>query len=71
MKGDDELTVTLRLSTRDAERFTHALSDILCWCRGFRAGIGENLSIEPIGDNTLRDLNIKLKDAITESEGTK
>ena len=68
----NELTpVTIRLSVRDAEKFSHALSDILCWCRGFRAGLGENLSNEPIGDNTLRDLNIKLKDALTEVEGTK
>jgi hypothetical protein len=57
--------VTLTLTRREAEAFSYALSDVLCWASGFRSA-RENTGMDegPLGTNELRDLNIKLKGAL-------
>lgn len=57
--------VTITMTAMEAERFTYALSDILCWCSGFEAGRDKNLGTEgPLGTSAARDLNIKIKYAL-------
>lgn len=60
--------VVLELSCNDAKAFQHALSDILCWSRGFIAACPESGERHPIGVDELRLLNIKIKNAINEFE---
>ena len=67
----DHNPVVLTLSNEEAENFSDALSDILCWTRGFFAGLGENISNAPIGVEELRVLNIKLKAAINRTKESK
>ena len=65
--------VPLRLTQDEAEAFSFALSDVLCWCAGF-ASAREGMDFTdkgPLGTERLRDLNIKLKSALDEAEGKK
>lgn len=56
--------ITITLDPDEAERLSHGLSDLLCWCRGFSAALGENgLDRRPIGIEETREINIKLKKA--------
>ena len=51
-------TIDLRYGVEDAVALSHALSDVLCWIRGFNAkGEGEG----PTGVEVLRTVNIHLK----------
>lgn len=59
-----EPIVTLRMSKSQAEYAQSGLSDLLCWCRGFMAGRGEDFHYEPIGVTETRELNIAIKKAI-------
>ena len=67
----DHNPVVLTISNEQAEDFSAALSDILCWTRGFLAGLGENSSNAPIGVEELRSLNIILKAAISRTKELK
>jgi hypothetical protein len=54
-------TIVLELSEDDATELVAAISDILCWIRGFKAGC-EDQSKHPIDSHRrLQDLNGKLK----------
>ncbi len=68
MEIEEVPTVVLRLTRKDAEHFSHGLSDILCWCRGFRAALGETNPNDPLGVEEVRELRIKLKRALEESK---
>jgi hypothetical protein len=53
------------ISLREAEEFSDSLSDIACWLRGFRAGIGEASSdLMPLNWHVLTEINIRLKSHI-------
>ena len=53
-------SVFFTLSAERAEAVSSAISDFLCWIQGFKAAGGEYS-----GDcETLRDFNIKVKEAI-------
>jgi hypothetical protein len=45
----------------DAERYSDALSDAICWLDGFVAAGGQ---YHPHSIDSLRELNTKLKDAL-------
>lgn len=45
-------------SPEKAEQYSHALSDVLCWLDGFKAGGGVYF---PDSTETLRDLNLAMK----------
>lgn len=54
--------VCISLDTERADELSHGLSDLLCWCRGFRAALGdEHPDREPFGDWAAREINIILK----------
>ena len=65
-----EVPIKVEFASRDdLERFSHALADVLCWARGFMAGLGEDRQEHaPIGIETLRDLNIKFKRRLDEAD---
>jgi hypothetical protein len=57
--------VTLELTLAEAERFRDSMADVICWSRGFHAGLGPDRRDEgPMNVNDLSDLNIKIKHAI-------
>lgn len=65
----DEPIVTIAMSRRQAEAVQGAIADILCWCRGFMAGKGDDAErYAPIGIDTLREMNSAMKRAIEQSE---
>lgn len=60
-----ETVVAIWLSKSQAEAVQGALSDVLLWVRGWRAAAGKKaLDNDPIGTDTLRELNLVLKRAI-------
>jgi hypothetical protein len=61
---DPDPTATLTLSLNEAETLSNGLSDILCWCRGFIAGRGQVTDNDPMGIESVREMNIRLKAAI-------
>lgn len=62
--------VELELRRPEAEEIQGALSDVLCWIRGWRAAASEDaLANDPLGVETLRDFNRKLKVAIDKAAG--
>lgn len=64
-----EPVVTLALSLAQAEAVQGALSDMLCWVRGWSAAASEEArGNAPIGTETLRELNIAMKRAIERIE---
>ena len=64
-RDSSEPVVTLEFGLTQAEAVQGALFDVLCWIRGWRAGASEQaLGNDPIGTETLRDLNFVLKRAI-------
>ena len=65
----DEPVVNVQMSLSQANAVQGALSDVLCWIRGWRAGASKSqLSNDPIGTETLRELNIKMKREIERVE---
>lgn len=57
--------VSIELTVEEAERLRDGMADLLCWCDGFKAGLGDDrLDRFPMGVETTRDMNIKLKSAI-------
>lgn len=63
--GDDS-PILLQLSRREAEHFSHGLSDLLCWCRGFNAALPtDSYERQPMGTHEARELNIKIKSALS------
>lgn len=59
-------TVTITLSLERAEELSCGMSDLLCWCRGYRAA--SDGSYAPFGDDETRQMNAILKDAIGAAE---
>jgi hypothetical protein len=58
-------SVIIDLSVQDAEALTLGLSDLLCWCRGFNAALGQDdLDRRPMGVETTRQMNEILKRAL-------
>lgn len=60
-------TVVLALTKAEAERFSHGISDIACIIQGIEIAKPKTASLF-LGRDQIRDLNIKLKQAIKESE---
>ena len=61
----DEPIVTIPMSLRQAEAVQGALSDVLCWFRGWMAAASETArDSSPLGVDQLRELNIAVKRAI-------
>jgi hypothetical protein len=57
--------VTIELTMAEAERFRDGMADVICWSRGFNAGLGPDRRDEgPMSINDLSDLNLKIKSAI-------
>lgn len=57
--------VTIELTMAEAERFRDGMADVICWSRGFHAGLGPDRRDEgPMSINDLSDLNLKIKSAI-------
>ena len=52
-----------RMSAEQADEYSCALADVLCWFDGFLMGKGDDARMPP-GWHTLRELNIDLKDHI-------
>jgi len=52
------LPLVYNLSLKEAESFSDALSDVVCWLSGFKSAGGV---YAPESMEVLRDLNIKLK----------
>jgi len=58
--------IQLTLTVKEAYALSMAISDILCWIRGYRAAAPEFDSNGPIdSDNLIRDFNTKLCSAYT------
>jgi hypothetical protein len=56
----------------EAEEVSHALSDLLCWLRGWHAAATDAaLHNGPYGVEAARELNILLKSALREAERPK
>lgn len=64
--SDPQITITMSRET--AEYIQNGLSDLLCWCRGYMAAAGDHSDNGPIGVEETRDMNIKLKEAISLTE---
>ncbi|MBP0484646.1 hypothetical protein [Sagittula salina] len=67
MKFDIDMT------REEAEAFSHALSDVLCWMSGFcaaRAGT-DTADDLPFNRHKVRDLNIKIKSALDKGDQSK
>lgn len=65
MSADPKAIVTLEMTVEQAERFRDSMADVICWSRGFHAGLGPDRRSEgPMNIDDLSDLNIKLKSAI-------
>jgi hypothetical protein len=61
------LHVSLTIHQDDAEALSSALSDLLCWCAGYRAGQPDS-EHHPMGTGAARTLNIALKRALDKKE---
>ncbi len=60
--------VELRLLKSEADELSWALSDLLCWHRGYAAAMGDNTENAPMGVGQLRELRIALNKAIRGTE---
>ena len=56
--------ITLTMPIEEAEEISDGLSDILCWCQGFRAAGGK----PPMGEEDARSLNIAIKRALSQHD---
>lgn len=70
MTSERATVVTLTLTMDEAEHLSSGVADLLCWCRGYMAGISENTSNAPIGVEETRTLRIKLKQAMNAATPT-
>jgi hypothetical protein len=62
MKVNEVEPGSVILSPEECEKFSHALSDSLCWFGGFQAARGKKgYQSLPPGVDVLRSLNIQLK----------
>jgi hypothetical protein len=66
----DEPIITLRMTKTQAETVSWAMSDLLCWCRGYMAGIGDETQHAPMGVAEVRELRIALNKAIQKGQDT-
>ena len=53
-------STSVLMSVEEMERYSSAIADALCWFEGFKAAGGEVIAIDI---ESLRDINIELKDA--------
>lgn len=57
--------VTIEVPLAEAERIRDSMADVICWSRGFVAGLGPDRRHEgPMSIDDLSDFNIKIKSAI-------
>lgn len=58
--------ITVTMTTQKADEYSGAISDILCWLRGFQAAHHGREDGPPMPPewSTLRDLNIEIKKAL-------
>lgn len=61
------LHVSLTIHQDDAESLSLALSDLLCWCAGYRAGQPDS-EHHPMGIQAARTINMALKRALNNKE---
>ena len=59
--------IMLTMILEDAKEISLGMSDLLCWCRGFRAANG-NYDNGPTGDDEVRQMRVKLLEAIRQTE---
>lgn len=57
--------VVVRMSLEKADALSSGMADLLCWVRGYLAGNPDGAN-NPFGHEEVRDMNIKLKDAMRE-----
>lgn len=62
--GDPIVTVEMPLS--GAKALSEAISDLLCWSRGFIAAIPDDVSRHPMGIEEIREFRIRLNNEIKE-----
>lgn len=62
--GDPIVTVEMPLS--GAKALSEAMSDLLCWSRGFIAAIPDDVGRHPMGIEELREFRIHLNKQIEE-----
>ena len=64
--------IKLHMTRSDALVVQDAISDVLCWLRGWEAAAPKRAGrYGPLGTEKLRDLNIALKRAIENEDQTK
>ena len=63
-----EPIVTLRMTLRQAEKTAHDMADLLCWCRGYMAAMGDDTTNSPMGVEQIRELRLALLSAIEKAE---
>ncbi|MFG6660055.1 hypothetical protein [Sulfitobacter sp. 915] len=69
MSAPAEPMVTVSLRKKEAEAISYGIADVLCWVNGFNAARdGTDLETGPLGTKELRDMNIKLKDALDKAD---
>lgn len=59
--------VTITVTREDAEALRYGLSDLLCWCAGFTAALGDDCSRAPYGVTEARELGLRLRTALNRS----
>jgi len=56
--------IRLTMTVKEAYELSMAISDILCWIRGYKAAMSDSDSNDPIdSDQLLREFNTKLSSA--------
>jgi hypothetical protein len=63
-----EPIVTLRMTLRQAEKTAHEMADLLCWCSGYMAALGDNTIHAPMGVEQTRELRLALLSAIRKAK---
>ena len=62
--------ITLDVTPDEAERLSLGLSDLLCWCAGFKASLSsDERDRAPLGIEDAREINIVLKRALRRAAG--
>lgn len=63
MSENQTVTITIRRS--DAERIQGGLADAACWMNGYMSALQNgDCNHWPMGLEAIRDINLKLKDAL-------
>ena len=63
-------SILLKIAVEDAEEFRERFADLLCWHAGYAAA-RENMDSsenDPMGVGAVREMNIRLKRAIEETQ---